>query len=100
MILGISGKKRSGKDLTADIIRFITYQSQRDKDYSVKALEEYLKFEHVLERYAWENMWEVKKFADKLKDILCLLIGCTREQLESDEFKKHQARRRMESVEV
>ena len=32
---------------------------------------------------------EIKKFADKLKDIVCLLIGCTREQLEDQEFKKY-----------
>ena len=31
--------------------------------------------------------WKIVKFADKLKDIVCLLIGCTREQLESEEFK-------------
>ena len=32
--------------------------------------------------------WEIKKFADKLKDIVCLLIGCTRQQLECQEFKE------------
>ena len=32
--------------------------------------------------------WEIKKFADKLKDIVCLLIGCTRQQLEDREFKE------------
>jgi hypothetical protein len=31
--------------------------------------------------------WQVKKFADKLKDIVCILIGCTREQLEDQDFK-------------
>jgi hypothetical protein len=30
---------------------------------------------------------QIKKFADKLKDIVCLLLGCTREQLENHEFK-------------
>ncbi len=34
-----------------------------------------------------DSNWQIKKFADKLKDIVCLLIGCTREQLESQEFK-------------
>lgn len=34
-----------------------------------------------------DSSWKIKKFADKLKDIVCLLIGCTREQLESQEFK-------------
>ena len=31
--------------------------------------------------------FHIKKFADKLKDIVCILIGCTREQLEDAEFK-------------
>ena len=31
---------------------------------------------------------EIKKFADKLKDIVCLLIGCTREELENPKFKE------------
>lgn len=34
-----------------------------------------------------QSGFEIKKFADKLKDIVCLLIGCTREQLEDLEFK-------------
>lgn len=31
--------------------------------------------------------YKIKKFADKLKDIVCILIGCTREQLEDSKFK-------------
>lgn len=31
--------------------------------------------------------WQIKKFAAKLKDLVCLLIGCTREQLENHAFK-------------
>ena len=34
--------------------------------------------------------WEIKKFADKLKDIVCLLISCTRNQLEAREFKERE----------
>ena len=34
-----------------------------------------------------QSNFEIKKFADKLKDIVCLLINCTREQLEDEEFK-------------
>lgn len=32
--------------------------------------------------------FKIKKFADKLKDIVCMLIGCTRVQLEDREFKE------------
>ena len=32
--------------------------------------------------------WEIYKFADALKDCVCRIIGCTREQLEDREFKE------------
>ena len=32
--------------------------------------------------------WKIVKFADKLKDIVCLLIGCERKKLENREFKE------------
>jgi hypothetical protein len=59
MIIGISGKMGSGKNLVASIINQLT-----------------------------ENKFEEKCFAGKLKDIICLLIGCTREQLENRTFKE------------
>lgn len=34
--------------------------------------------------------YKVMSFAEKLKDILCLLSGCTREQLEDYDFKEKQ----------
>lgn len=58
MIIGISGKKNSGKDLAGEIIR------------------------------EFDQSYRVVKYADKLKDIVCLLIGCTREQLEDRDFKE------------
>ncbi len=35
-----------------------------------------------------DSGWQIKKFADKLKDIVCMLIGCTRAQLEDRGFKE------------
>ena len=37
--------------------------------------------------YAEESPFKIKKYADKLKEIVCLLLGCTRDQLEDDDFK-------------
>lgn len=34
--------------------------------------------------------WEIVSFADKLKDITCVLSGCTREQLEDYNFKENE----------
>ena len=57
-IISISGKKQSGKNAIAKIINQLT-----------------------------NNKYEEKCFADKLKDIICLLINCTREQLEDESIK-------------
>jgi len=59
MIIAISGKQQSGKDFSAEEI--------------IKLLPNY--------------NWKIVKFADKVKDIVCLLIGCTRLQLENITFK-------------
>ena len=58
MIIGISGKKTVGKNTIAKIINQLT-----------------------------NNKYEEKCFADKLKDIICILIGCSRDQLENESFK-------------
>jgi hypothetical protein len=57
IIIGISGKKRSGKDHIGKYIQ------------------------------QWNDTFINKKFADKVKDIVCLLLGCTRLQLEDEEWR-------------
>lgn len=82
MIIGISGKKNSGKDLVGMIIQAIV-DKPKCFDNTKDVTEEIIKYK------VWDkSTFEVKKFADKLKDIVCLLIGCTREQLEDREFKE------------
>ena len=60
-LIGISGKMQSGKDTVATLIQ------------------------NYIDR---ESPYIIKKFADKLKDITCILIGCNREQLEDSSFKE------------
>lgn len=81
MIIGVSGKIGSGKDTVASIIQQLSFGI---KPYDVVSNIEG-GYTDVL---GLANKWEVKRFADKLKDIVCLLIGCTREQLEDREFKE------------
>lgn len=78
MLIGISGKIGSGKDLVGKIIQYL-----------IDPLEGYTIQEWIDadEKNGRDLRFKVKKFADKLKDIICLLIGCTREQLENQEFK-------------
>lgn len=84
MIIGISGRKGSGKDLVSLIIKYLIVNDSRLKD-GREGLEFNPKF--VYNTYPEVN-YQVKRFADKLKDMVCMLIGCTRQQLEDREFKE------------
>lgn len=79
-LIGISGKKQSGKNLTADIIQYLTSNSS-----SKFTFEQYLTYRHYEGKYSSE--WEVKSFARKLKEIVALLIGCRISDLENETFK-------------
>lgn len=92
MILSISGKIGSGKDTVGKIIQYLIWENKYGK--CEKSFEECLpnmifipKGIRGFTNISNESNWKIKKFADKLKDIVCLLIGCTREQLEDEEFK-------------
>ena len=77
-IISTSGKINSGKDTVGKIIRILTASPHFTNEAVVDFLEKDL----------YESEWQIKKFADKLKDIVCMLLGCTREQLEDREFKE------------
>ncbi len=88
-LIGISGKLGSGKDTVGDIIRLLTRNIKGDT-FSTESW----KIEDVINTHGWNPNhdsrvynWEVKKFADKLKNIVCLILGCTREELEDQDFK-------------
>lgn len=91
MIIGINGKIGSGKDTVGKIIQYLTVSDYKNVKHILKernqkeiTIEEH--FNSFVER-DYKVKWQVKKFASKLKDIVCILIGCTREQLEDHEFK-------------
>jgi len=83
MIIGISGKIGSGKDTVGNIIRFLIQQKRIKEDPSYKDYLFWLKVDDL----EYEGDYEIKKFADVLKDMVCLLINCTRQQLEDSDFK-------------
>ena len=74
MLIAINGRKQSGKDVVGKIIEYLTGESN------------VYPFDLKLD-YSYRSNWQIKKFADKLKDIVCLLINCTREQLEDESIK-------------
>lgn len=82
MIIGINGKINSGKDLTGKIIQILISNTKVKPDFTINDV---LNNEYGLFPYSG---WQIKKFADKLKDIVCLLLNCTRQQLEDREFKE------------
>lgn len=88
-IISISGRKGSGKDLVGKIIQLLTSQ-----DYEAVVghyggdVEKALHQNSLVGLDAMsQSEWKIKKFADPLKDMVCILLGCTRKQLEDREFK-------------
>ena len=84
MLIGVSGKAQSGKDEFGKIYQYI--MAHYSAGYSWKPNEE--DYKSWLENgHQKHSRIVIKKYADKLKDIACILLNCTREQLESEEFK-------------
>ena len=92
-LIGVSGKKQSGKDLVGKIIQYLIRESflQEQNFYTENKVYEKYTLLEIINKTTWGIKslmgWEIKKFADKLKDMVCLIIGCTRADLENEEFK-------------
>lgn len=86
MIISVNGKINSGKDTVGEIIQYLCYGADKAN----------ISFDKWNREPVWgapednfyKMSWDIKKFAGKLKDIVCLLIGCTRKQLEDHKFKE------------
>lgn len=99
-LIAVGGRKNSGKDEVGKIIQYLTFmddffytgisetQEEWESEYGVKALSEksYLDWEYQADNS--NPKWQIKKFADKLEDIVCILLGCDREDLEDREYKE------------
>jgi hypothetical protein len=83
MIISISGKIGSGKDTVGTIVQYLVHT---EGIVDLKYFKEFSSHSDFNRKNF--SKWQIKKFADKLKDIACMLISCTREQLEDQEFKK------------
>lgn len=76
-LIAISGKIGSGKDTVGNIIQILTAMPHLNTEGVLSFLKRDI-----------NSPYKIKKFADKLKDFVCMLIGCTREQLEDQDFKE------------
>ena len=85
-LIGISGKISSGKDTVGKMLQYLKCSPP-----SVDEISHMMKFitdDKYKSNLDIASNYEIKKYAGKLKDIACLLIGCTREQLEDRDFKE------------
>jgi hypothetical protein len=64
MIIGLSGKSGSGKDTVAKIIQYLTHPDVKKNNLTY---EEFIKAEYCEDGQEFKN----KKFADKLKNLVC-----------------------------
>ena len=97
MLIGISGKIGSGKDTVGKIIQYLKFKEEHKRDLNTYLCNDnverpisHLSFEQFIEHNTNSLVFktiQIKKFADKLKDTVCLWTGCTREQLEDHNFK-------------
>ena len=88
MVIGISGKKQSGKDTVAKIIQGFDIWKKNLALQTEYPLSNVFVRAYVLNRVRiYVSSWEVKKFASKLKEIVSILTGFTVEELEKEEIK-------------
>lgn len=83
-LIGISGKSKKDRDTVGKILQYLNCSPP-----SVDKIDHMMKFitddeyKNNLDKY---SNYQIKKYADKLKDMVCIFIGCTKEQLENEEF--------------
>lgn len=91
MIIALSGKIKSGKSTVANIIQLLI-ANKKLSDENPKDSFVYLLKPELLNIYEIKELnvisgWKQVAFAAKLKQIVALLIGCTVQDLEDQEFK-------------
>lgn len=89
MIIGISGKSQSGKDVVNQLI-YLWYYEQRKQilfNTTIPLTDNEMKGLLFLAKNNLNTITTIR-FADVLKDMVCMLIGCTKMQLEDNQFKQ------------
>ena len=91
-LIGFSGKIGHGKDMAAEMLQYIQYKEKIkngiiDHDPVISSFTEW-ENEYSDEIRRLFSSTQIEKFGGKLKDMVCILLNCTREQLEDREFKE------------
>lgn len=92
MILALSGRIKAGKSTVANIIQLLIGRDKLQHEHPNTIFENMLNPNYI-NSYSKEELegisnWKQVAFAAKLKQIVALLIGCTVQDLESQEFKE------------
>lgn len=89
-LIGLSGKMGHGKDTVGHIIQILTRFKKTEYTNTEHWDDGLISILRMMPNSDWDRnfSYENKKFADKLKDVVCLIIGCTRAQLEDRRFKE------------
>lgn len=80
-IISISGRMNAGKDSIGLVCQYLIHCDRHGpipfEDFKLHN-----------DKGVYSHNWQIKKFADKLKDMVCMFLGCTRAQLEDRDFKE------------
>ena len=84
MIIGVSGKIGSGKDTIGTIIQYLTLYNDLGYTHPISAndMGDWIKRSKQVPSH-----WEIRKFADKLKECVSLITGISRANLEREDIK-------------
>ena len=88
-IISISGEMFSGKDTVGNIIQYLLWKDKVEK--ATIPFSNYSVLDFINRNYDYKGQlseWEIRKWADKLKDIVCIILNCTRAELEDRNFKE------------
>ena len=84
MIIAIAGRKQSGKDTVCKIIQYLYLMDEMKHIPVPQIFEE----EYIRKNYNFVySTWEKKMFTEKLKQCVCIIIGCNMDDLENNDFK-------------
>lgn len=90
MIIGINGRIGSGKDTVGKIIQYLIYEKQHNKDkYFYYPSDVFINVFKAgkLDDYPLVCGWEIKKFADALKECASIILGIPRKDFEIEKVK-------------
>lgn len=88
-LIAISGKKRSGKDTLGKIFQacsILEFLREYDLERRSKFILNFIKNEESSLDHP-NQVIQIKKFADEIKDLMCVWFGCSRRDLEDECFK-------------